>query len=481
MSDPLISTSVDPVDTPLQRFVYVQTMGCQMNVYDTERMLEGLAAHGYLPTDDESRADLILINTCSVRERSEHKVTSMLGTWRRLKEHNPDLVLAVSGCVAQQEGERLLRQVRHLDLVIGPDQIGRLPELVAEVRARGGRHAETDFIDRKTYRFADAAPPADQRVSSFVTVMKGCNKFCSFCIVPTTRGREVSKPADDVISEIEMLASHGVREITLLGQNVNSYGKDRHSHGEVDFTGLLERVCAVDGVERVRFSTSHPMDCTERLIEAFGYLPELMPWFHLPVQSGSLPVLRMMRRTHDVDGYRRQIEHLRRVRPDIAMSTDIIVGFPGETLADHQATLDLLREIRFATIYSFAYSERPGTAAARLGDDVPLAEKKRRLAEVQALQREISESWLLSFEGSEAEVLFEGASSVTEAGGPQSRRIVAQLYSAPQVMGRTPHNIKVNVDTNEPGATRTWPGRLATVRIARAARNSLHGELVAWR
>lgn len=469
-----------------ERFVWTETFGCQMNVYDTERMLERLEGAGYATTDDPSLADLILLNTCSVRDKSEHKMVSMLGTFRKLKEHNPELVIAVAGCVATQEGDRLLGKVPHLDLVLGPDQVGEIPALVRSVR--DGRQAEdealarvvdTEFIHRKRYSFVEAQPPADGRVTSFITVMKGCNKFCSFCIVPFTRGREVSKPSDDVVAEAALLAAHGVREVTLLGQNVNSYGKDLRRSGEVDFAGLIRKVAAVDGIERVRFTTSHPMDCNDTLIEAFGDVPELMPWFHLPIQSGSPRVLRMMRRSHGVDDYLARIDRLRTLRPNIAMTTDIICGFPGETEEDHQLTLRLLEQVRYSSIYSFMYSERPGTAAARIEDDVPLATKKRRLAEVQALQGEITNAWMAGFAGREVEVLFEGRSTLTKA-GPASKRAAARLFGPPQVMGRTPENIKVNIDATDPEAMTLWPGRRARVRVTEVKRHSLRGEILTF-
>ena len=444
------------------RFVYFETFGCQMNVYDTERMLEGLADKGYSATDDETIADLIVLNTCSVRERAEHKMDSRLGKLRRLREHNPDLVLAVSGCVAQQEGDKLLARVPYLDVVVGPDQMMRLPDLAAKARDEHQRVAAIEQPHRKEYTFAKPLPPADKRVTSFVTVMKGCNKFCSFCIVPTTRGREVSKPSDDVVDEVRMLVDGGVREVTLLGQNVNSYGRDRRGD-EVDFAGLLHKVHGVDGLARIRFTTSHPMDCNDTLIDAFGELPRLMPQFHLPVQSGSERVLRMMRRRTVIEDYCARIDRLRDLRPGIAMSTDVIVGFPGETDADFAATLALLERVRYASIYAFAYSERPGTAAARIPDDVPKAVKKARLTQVIETQKRITDAWMAEQQGREVDVLFEGLSTMGQRDG------------VPQLMGRTEHNIKVNVSATQPDALFAWPGKLATVRVADVKAHSLIG------
>ncbi|MCO4761151.1 MAG: tRNA (N6-isopentenyl adenosine(37)-C2)-methylthiotransferase MiaB [Myxococcales bacterium] len=470
--------------TERQRYVYIETLGCQMNVYDTERMGEALAADNYSHTDDRAVADLIVINTCSVREKSEHKMISLLGKLRPLKEHNPELVLAVSGCVAQQEGERLLKKVPHLDIVLGPDQIAALPGLVREARDEHARAAATAFINRKEYEFVQAGAPTDGRVTSFVTVMKGCNKFCSFCIVPTTRGREMSKPSDDIVAEVEKLVGAGVREVTLLGQNVNSYGLDKRGRqgadGEVDFAGLIDKVAQISGLERIRFTTSHPMDCSDALIDAFATQPKLMPWFHLPIQSGSERVLRMMRRRTVIDEYVARIERLQIARPDIAMSSDIIVGFPGETDADFELTMDLLRKLRFSTLFAFMYSPRPGTAAARIPDDVPLATKKARLHALQALQNEITAEWLASFMGQEIEVLFEGPST-QHARGAKSKSLAARpIGGPPQLMGRTPHNIKVNVETTDYYALRDWPGRLARVRIDHVGRHSLNGSLIGF-
>ncbi len=482
------ATTTSPSDaqatTDRQRFVYMETMGCQMNVYDTERMGETLAAERYAPTDDRTAADLIVINTCSVREKSEHKMISLLGKLRPLKEHNPELVLAVSGCVAQQEGERLLKKVPHLDLVLGPDQIPELPRLVREARDAHARAAAVDFVHRRDYQFAEAQAPTDGRVTSFVTVMKGCNKFCAFCIVPSTRGREVSKPSEAVVAEVARLADAGVREVTLLGQNVNSYGLDKRGRhggdGEVDFAGLIAKVAAVPGMERIRFTTSHPMDCSDSLIEAFGTTPELMPWFHLPIQSGSERVLRMMRRRTVVEDYVARIQRLETVRPGIAMSTDIIVGFPGETEEDHAQTLELLERVRYSTIFAFMYSPRPGTAAARIDDDIPLPTKKRRLHEIQALQNGITADWMATFAGREVQVLFEGPSTQYARGAASNSLAKRPVGGPPQLMGRTPENIKVNVETHDFYALRDWPGRLARVRIDEVGRHSLNGSLIGF-
>jgi tRNA-2-methylthio-N6-dimethylallyladenosine synthase len=465
---------IEALGGQMQRHVYIETMGCQMNVYDTERMLEVLGRDGYTVTDDVERADLVLLNTCSIRDRVEHKVLSMLGNLRKLKEHNPDLVLGVTGCVAQQEGQKLLQKVPHLDLVLGPDQIPVLAERVRQIRDDQQRVTATDFVKRKDYDFPEALPPEDGRVTAFVTIMKGCNKVCAFCIVPFTRGREVSKPAAQVLDEVRMLVCSGVREVTLLGQNVNSYGKDRGA--ELDFAELLAAVNEVEGLERIRFTTSHPMDCTDSLIEAFGTLPKLAPFFHLPIQAGSEKVLEAMRRHHRVDDYLEKITRLRTLVPDVALSTDIIVGFPGETEADFDKTLDLLAKVKYASIFSFMYSARPGTRAADLEDDVPLVEKKRRLAAVQVLQDGLTREWMAGHLAREVEVLFEGPSRV-QSSGPNS--MLAQYQDGPpQVTGRTPENVKVNVPIVRAGDLLEWKGRLGRVRIDRVNPHSLQGTLL---
>jgi len=468
-ADPPIAFAV-----PARR-VYVETMGCQMNVVDSERMAEALARDGYIATDSPEDADLAIVNTCSIRDKVEHKVVSLLGVWRKLKDHNPDLVLAVAGCVAQQEGARLLDQIPYLDLVIGPDQIERLPALVADRRGQATRAAATEFVHRNDYAFPVAQPPADGRVAALVTVMKGCNKVCAFCIVPFTRGREVSKPARDVVAEVAMLADHGVREVTLLGQNVNSYGKDRG--GGPEFAELLHAVAAVPGIARIRFTTSHPMDCSDALIDAFASCAKLMPFFHLPIQSGSARVLLAMRRHHGVDDYLDRVARLRRVAPEVALSTDIIVGYPGETEADFLATIDLLRQVRYATIFSFLYSPRPGTRAAQLDDDVPIEEKKRRIVEVQRVQAELTAAWMAGFADQTVEVLFEGASRLATA-GPNSALAAQRGRFAAQAMGRTRHNVKVNVAAPDQATLASWQGQIGQVRVSRVGPHALQGDRI---
>ncbi len=453
-----------------RRFLHVQTFGCQMNVNDTDRIFQVLAPHGYQPTDDPARADLILLNTCSVRDKAEQKMLSQLGRLAPLKEYNEELVLGVAGCVAQQEGERLLKRVPYLDLVFGPDHIGALPELVAKVRDEHRRVAETTFKKRKAFEFVEAEAPAEPKVSEFVTIMKGCDKVCSYCIVPFTRGREVSKSVEMILREVERLVAGGAREVTLLGQNVNSYGKDLAGDRVPTFAQLLRTVDAVEGVERLRFTTSHPMDCIDDLVACFADLPSLCEYFHLPVQSGSDRVLRQMRRFYTVADYHEKVAALRAVAPGIALSTDIIVGFPGETDAELEQTMALLAAVRFDSIFAFKYSERPGTKAVKLGDTVPERVKKARLARVLALQDEITRERMAAYVGETVEVLVEGPSRMA------SRGLVGDRW---QLMGRTRTNVIVNfpVPVGEFWRKR-HVGRLVKIEVVEAKSNSLFGKLV---
>ncbi|TNF32827.1 MAG: tRNA (N6-isopentenyl adenosine(37)-C2)-methylthiotransferase MiaB [Deltaproteobacteria bacterium] len=438
-----------------------------MNVNDTDRIMQVLAPHNYRPTDDPAQASLILLNTCSVRDKAEQKMLSQLGRLAPLKEYNDDLVLGVAGCVAQQEGERLLKKVPYLDLVFGPDHIAELPELVARAREHE-RVSETTFTKRKAFTFIEAEPREETRVSEFVTIMKGCDKVCSFCIVPFTRGREVSKPADAVVREVERLVAAGAREVTVLGQNVNSYGKDLQGDRIPTFAELLRRIDAIEGLERLRFTTSHPMDAIDDLVACFGELPSLCEFFHLPVQSGNDRVLREMRRFYTVAEYEETVAALRRQSPGIALSTDIIVGFPGETDAEFEDTLALLARVRYDTIFAFKYSPRPGTRASEMDDTVPEPVKRERLARVLALQDAITRERMEAYVGETVEVLVEGPSRMASKG--QAARW--------QLMGRTRTNVIVNfpVPLGEFWSDR-WIGKLARVNVEEAKSNSLYGTL----
>jgi len=390
--------------------VHIRTFGCQMNDLDSGKMLRLLESDGYVSTDDPGDADVILINTCSVREKPEQKVRSLMGRLRTLKEEKSHLVLGLTGCYAQQESGGLLRRFPWLDLVMGPDAIVRLPGLLLDVQLGRQRVLATEQLDRQNYPFTNDLVVRDQHgVTAFVTIQKGCDSFCSFCIVPFTRGREASRPAVDIVAEVRGLADRGVREVTLLGQNVNSYGLKRSE--EPLFHELIAQVAEVDGIERIRFTTSNPWDLDEGLVELFAREPKLCSYFHLPVQSGSDEMLERMRRRHTRAHYLGLVAALREARPDIALSTDIIVGFPGESEEEHQGTLSLLDEVGYDFIYSFNYSERPHTPASRnLPDDVPREVKKSRLHEVQALQARITQERMAAYEGEVVSVLVEGPS-----------------------------------------------------------------------
>lgn len=421
-----------------------------MNEADSARMIEALAKTGWARTEIADDADLVILNTCSIREKSEQKLLSALGRYRPLKERRGTRI-GVGGCVAQQEKTRLLKKVPYLDFVFGPDQVGRLPQIVRQVEEEGVRLAETQWLDSSTYVFPQADPAfAAGKATAFVTAMKGCNNVCSFCIVPYTRGREVSRPVDDLLQEVRGLAEVGVREITLIGQNVNSYD------GGVSFAELLRRTAAVDGVERVRFTTSHPHDLSDELIALFAEEPRVMPHFHLPVQSGSDSVLERMRRTYTVEWYLDRLERLRAARPGIAITTDIIVGFPGETDEDFEKTVELVERVRYENAYSFIYSPRPRTAAARHlheWGEVPREVAVERLVRLQALLREHSFDYYAACIGTEVEVLVEGPSR----------------YDPDRRFGRTPENRVVNFDGD------AQVGELVKVRIDEATPNSLSG------
>ncbi len=442
-------------EVPTRR-VHVITYGCQMNVYDTRRIVQVLRPLGFEETPDPAMADLVLLNTCSVREKPERKVLSTLARLKPLKEARPGLLLGVCGCVGQQHGEALLEQVPYLDLVFGTDNIADLPALLESV-GRGRRESRTRRMARRDYRFIEADPEVETGPTAFLTIAKGCDKACSYCIVPLVRGREVSKPPDQVVEEVRRLVASGVREVTLLGQNVNSYGRDRPVG--CDFVGLLERVAATPGLLRVRFVTSHPADADARMMDCFARLPVLASYLHLPLQSGSDPVLARMRRGYSVSEYLHKVEMARAARPDIALSTDIIVGFPGETPEDFQATLRVVEAVQFDTMFSFKFSPRPGTAAARLTDDVPEVEKAARLRDLQALQDQITAARMLRLLGRDEEVLVEGPSR----------------NDAREWMGRTSTNYLVHFPPPDKGMVR--PGDMVRVHIEQVLAHCLRGTI----
>ena len=362
--------------------LYLRTFGCQMNEYDSARMADTLhAAEGFEPTDDPAQADLILFNTCSVREKAQEKVFHDLGRVRELKAANPDLLIGVGGCVASQEGGRIVQRAPYVDVVFGPQTLHRLPDLIAERRRTGTPQVDISFPEIE--KFDHLPPPRVEGPSAFVSIMEGCSKYCSFCVVPYTRGEEVSRPLEDVLTEIAGLADEGVKEVTLLGQNVNAY-RTTVDGASADFAMLLDCVAEIPGIERIRYTTSHPREFSQRLIDAHGRIPKLAAQVHLPVQSGSDRILAAMKRSYTAMEYKSIIRRLRAVRPDVCISSDFIVGFPGETDQDFEATMKLIADVGFDDSYSFVYSRRPGTPAADLADDTPYEVKLARLQRLQA-------------------------------------------------------------------------------------------------
>ncbi len=435
---------------------YVQTFGCQMNDHDSGVLARLLEEAGHLEVARPDEADLIVVNTCAIREKAEQKLFSQLGRYRLLKDRRPDLTIAVGGCVAQDAGRRLFRRAPYVDLVFGTHALQDVPDLVARVRRTGRRIAATPEEQDPERLEAFYAHHRARAVTAYVTVMQGCDNYCAYCIVPYVRGRELSRPADEVVAEVERLVAQGVAEVTLLGQNVNSYGlKPR---GETDFPALVRRLARIPGLLRIRFTTSHPKDLSDDLIRCFGEVPALMPHIHLPLQSGSDRVLEAMRRRYTVARYLALVKRLREVRPEIAITSDMIVGFPGETEEDFRATLEVMERVRFDGLFSFKFSPRPGTLAARLPEPVPEPVKEERLARLQALQQAHTLERNQALVGVVRPVLVEGPS---KAGGGQ-------------VSGRTPENKIVNF----PGDP-AWVGREVDVRITAAAVNSLRGEVPA--
>ena len=429
--------------------LFIKTYGCQMNVYDSERMAEALGGEGYVPTDRADDADMILLNTCHIREKAAEKVYSELGRFRGLKEEKPDLKIGVAGCVAQAEGAEIMERQPLVDLVVGPQSYHRLPEL--DRKARNGEKAlDTEFPEEDKFDHLKGRPKAARGPTAFLTVQEGCDKFCAFCVVPYTRGAEVSRPADRVIAEAQSLVERGVREITLLGQNVNAY----HGHDD-GLAGLIWALDKIDGLERIRFTTSHPNDMDEALIEAHGTCAKLMPYLHLPVQSGSDRILKRMNRKHTAEQYIRLIERIRSARPDILLSGDFIVGFPEETDADFADTMTLIREVGYGQAYSFKYSTRPGTPAAER-EQVAEEVKSARLQELQALLTDQQRAAQDAMVGREVSVLFEKPGRETG-----------------QMVGKSEYLHAVHVTAADIGA-----GDIRSVRIVASNPNSLSGEIL---
>ena len=435
--------------------LYIKTLGCQMNEYDSARMLDSLEeAHKMIRTDDPAEADLILLNTCSIREKAQEKVFSQLGRWRPFKKANPNLVIGVGGCVASQEGAAILDRAPFVDIVFGPQTLHRLPKMYSDVVQ--SRKPIVDISFPEIEKFDNLPSPKAEGPSAFVSIMEGCSKYCSFCVVPYTRGEEVSRPFDDVITEVVELAEQGVREVNLLGQNVNAYRGVMHDAHIADLALLIEYVAAIDGIDRIRFTTSHPLEFSDSLIEVYGRVPELVSHLHLPVQSGSDRVLALMKRGHTRLEYKNKIKRLRAIRPNLSMSSDFIIGFPGETDKDFEETMNLINDIGFDHSFSFIYSARPGTPASSLPDDTPMQTKKERLSILQARISQRAADISSAMVGTTQTILIEGLSK----------------KDAKQLRGRTENNRVVNFKGSQ-----DLIGQFVDIEITEALPNSLRGFL----
>ncbi|MCM2970931.1 MULTISPECIES: tRNA (N6-isopentenyl adenosine(37)-C2)-methylthiotransferase MiaB [Larsenimonas] len=438
--------------------LFIKTHGCQMNEYDSDRIADLLGdSHQMELTDDETEADVVLLNTCSIREKAQEKVFHQLGRWKKLKEANPNLVIGVGGCVASQEGANINKRAPHVDLVFGPQTLHRVPDML-NTRAEN-QISVVDVTFPEIEKFDRLPKPTSDGATAFVSIMEGCSKYCSFCVVPYTRGEEISRGFESVMSEVVHLADQGVREINLLGQNVNAYQGLDQNGDEIDLAELIGCVAAVDGIDRIRFTTSHPVEFSDSLIEAYGEIPELVSHLHLPVQSGSNRVLEMMKRGHTRDEYIEKMERIRALRPDISFSSDFIIGFPGETEADFEDTMDLIHRIGFDMSFSFVYSKRPGTPASDLEDDTPEQLKKQRLA---ILQERINQQ----------------AMAISRRMVGNTERILVTGFSPKdpgELSGRTENNRVVNFRAANPIEL---IGHFVDVTITTAYPNSLRGELI---
>lgn len=436
--------------------LHIKTWGCQMNEYDSSKMADLLGStHGFELTENAEEADVLLLNTCSIREKAQEKVFHQLGRWKLLKEANPNVIIGVGGCVASQEGKLLRQRAHYVDIVFGPQTLHRLPEMINKVRGSKSPIVDVSFPEIK--KFDRLPEPRADGPSAFVSIMEGCNKYCTYCVVPYTRGEEVSRPCDDVLFEIAQLAAQGVREVNLLGQNVNAYRGPSFDGDICTFAELLRLVAAIDGIDRIRFTTSHPIEFTDDIIAVYEDTPELVSFLHLPVQSGSDRVLNMMKRTHTVLEYKSIIRKLRKARPDILISSDFIVGFPGETQEDFEQTMKLIAEINFDVSYSFVFSPRPGTPAADMVDDVSEEEKKQRLYILQDRINQQAQSYSRKMVGTVQRILVEGV----------SRKNVMEIS------GRTENNRVVNFEGSP-----DLVGTFVDVEITEVRTNSLRGVLV---
>lgn len=440
----------------MSKKVYIKTWGCQMNEYDSAKMADLLHAHmGYEPAAEAEEADLILLNTCSIREKAQEKVFHQLGRWKLLKQDKPDLIIGVGGCVASQEGAAIRQRAPFVDLVFGPQTLHRLPAMIKELGE--GKESVIDVSFPEIEKFDRLPDPKAEGPTAFVSIMEGCSKYCTFCVVPYTRGEEVSRPADDVLYEIAQLAEQGVREVNLLGQNVNAYRGENFDGSVCTFAELLHLVAAIDGIDRIRYTTSHPVEFTDDIIAAYETIPELVNHLHLPVQSGSDRVLALMKRGHTAIEYKSQIRKLKKVRPNLAMSSDFIIGFPGETDADFEATMDLIQAIDFDLSFSFIYSARPGTPAADLPDDVSEETKKQRLQLLQNRINQQAQRHARQMLNTEQRILVIGPSKKNPM----------------ELSGRTENNRVVNF-VGRPDMI----GKFVDVIITEALPNSLRGDII---
>ena len=442
-------------EKPIKK-LFIQTHGCQMNEYDSSRMADLLnESHQLVATDKAEEADVLLLNTCSIREKAQEKVFHQLGRWRSLKEKNPNLIIGVGGCVASQEGKAIATRAPYVDVIFGPQTLHRLPEMMDAKKPRGPVIVDVSFPEIE--KFDRLPEPSVDGPSAFVSVMEGCSKYCTFCVVPYTRGEEVSRPFDDVLAEISQLADKGVREINLLGQNVNGYRGLNHLGEVIDFAELISYVAAVEGVDRIRYTTSHPLEFSDSLIDIYAEVPELVDHLHLPVQSGSDRILAAMKRNHTILEYKSKVRRLKKIRPNLSMSSDFIIGFPGESDQDFEDTMNLIREINYDLSFSFIYSSRPGTPAADLRDDTPMEVKKQRLAILQDRINQQAQSISRNMVGTQQRLLVTGPSRKDPS----------------EIQGRTENNRVVNFKGDI-----ALVGEFVNVEVGEALPNSLRGMLV---
>ncbi|MCP3672875.1 MAG: tRNA (N6-isopentenyl adenosine(37)-C2)-methylthiotransferase MiaB [Gammaproteobacteria bacterium] len=439
----------------MNKKLFIKTWGCQMNEYDSSRIADLLGkTHSFEQCSAPEEADVLLLNTCSIREKAQEKVFSLLGKWRKLKEERPEILIGIGGCVASQEGKSIRKRAHYVDIIFGPQTLHRLPEMINEAGISNKLVIDVSFPEIE--KFDRLPEPTADGPSAFVSITEGCSKYCTFCVVPYTRGEEVSRPSDDIIAEVAELASQGVREVNLLGQNVNAYSGETHNGTLMDLAELITLVATIDGIDRIRFTTSHPLEFSDNLIDVYADVPELVSHLHLPIQSGSDRVLAMMKRGHTVLEYKSKIRRLKKIRPDLYLSSDFIIGFPGETKADFEATMNLIQELSFDISFSFVYSQRPGTPAADMVDNISLDIKKQRLKILQDRLFQQSHAISRRMVGTKQKLLVERP----------SRRDPSELA------GRTENNRVVNFKGDH-----NLIGQFVDVLITEAQPNSLRGEL----